>query len=378
MAYEGNTYKGEPVRIAEVLGNAATGGVMNWLMNFYRHVDRSRVQFDFYMYAPSVFDDEIRALGGRVFYYPRVVTHVFGAIRTLKKAFKKEKYPIVHVHMTTLSFVALYAAKRAGVKRRICHAHSTADRAEGRKWLVKNMLKPLAGLFATDLAGCSELSIKWLYGRKAEKATLIHNAIDTDRFAGAYASVVAADADDEGESVKTIGFIGRFEKQKNVGFLVDVFKEVAEKRKDVKLLLVGSGKEHDETVRKVNDYGLTERVEFRGWCKDIERYYAEIDVLALPSLFEGLPMVAVEAQAAGIPCVLSANITREAAVTPRCEFVSLAYRGKWTEALLRALDEGREYGKRALEGSAYDIRTEANKLTEYYLGTALEGGNAND
>ena len=377
MAYDGNTYKEEPVRIAEVLGNAATGGVMNWLMNFYRHIDRSRIQFDFYMYAPSAFDDEIRALGGRVFYYPRVVTHVFGAIRTLKKAFKKEKYPIVHVHMTTLSFVALYAAKRAGVKRRICHAHSTADRAEGWKWIVKNMLKPLAGLFATDLAGCSELGIDWLFGRKAKDAVLIHNAIDTARFAGAYAEVAAADADDEAP-VKTIGFIGRLEKQKNVGYLVEVFKDIANKRDDVRLLIVGAGKEYMEIVEKVKKLGLTERVEFRDWCNDIERYYAEIDVLALPSLFEGLPMVAVEAQAAGIPCVLSDNITKEAAVTPKCEFVPLADRGKWAEALSRALDEGREYGTRALEGSAYDIRTEADKLTEYYLEKVAEGGNAND
>ena len=375
MAYDGNTYKEEPVRIAEVLGNAATGGVMNWLMNFYRHVDRDKVQFDFYMYAPSAFDDEIRALGGRVFYYPRVVTHVFGAIRTLKKAFKKEKYPIVHVHMTTLSFVALYAAKRAGVKRRICHAHSTADRAEGWKWIVKNMLKPLAGLFATDLAGCSELGIDWLYGRKAKDAVLIHNAIDTARFAGAYAEVAAADADDEAP-VKTIGFIGRFEKQKNVGYLVEVFKDVAAARKDVGLLLVGAGKEYTEIVEKVKKLGLTERVEFRDWCKDIERYYAEIDVLALPSLFEGLPMVAVEAQAAGIPCVLSDNITKEAAVTPKCEFVPLADRERWAEALNAALDKGRDYGAAGLEGSAYDINTEAGKLTDYYLGMIGEGGAA--
>ena len=223
------------------------------------------------MYAPSAFDDEIRSLGGRVFYYPKVVTHVFGAVKVLTKAFRKEKYPIVHVHMTTLSFVALFAAKLAGVKRRICHAHSTADRAEGWKWLVKNMLKPLAMLFATDLAGCSELSINWLYGRKAEKATLIHNAIDAERFAGAYAEVAAADADDA-EPMKTIGFIGRLERQKNVGYLVEVFKEVAEKRKDVRLLLVGAGREYAEIVEKVKKLGLTERVEFRGWCKDIERY----------------------------------------------------------------------------------------------------------
>lgn len=375
MAYDGNTYKEEPVRIAEVLGNAATGGVMNWLMNFYRHVDRSRIQFDFYMYAPSAFDDEIRALGGRVFYYPRVVTHVFGAIRTLKKAFKKEKYPIVHVHMTTLSFVALYAAKRAGVKRRICHAHSTADRAEGWKWIVKNMLKPLAGLFATDLAGCSELGIDWLFGRKAKDAVLIHNAIDTARFAGAYAEVAAADADDEAP-VKTIGFIGRLEKQKNVGYLAEVFKDIANKRDDVRLLIVGAGKEYTEIVEKVKKLGLTERVEFRDWCNDIERYYAEIDVLALPSLFEGLPMVAVEAQAAGIPCVLSDNITKEAAITENCTFVPLAERERWAEALNAALDKGRDYGAAGLEGSAYDINTEAGKLTDYYLGMIGEGGAA--
>ncbi len=354
----------EPVRIAEVLGNATTGGVINWLMNFYRRIDRDKIQFDFYTYFPSPFDDEIRRLGGRVFYYPRV-THVFGAFSTLKKAFKKERYAAVHVHMTTLSFVALAAAEAAGVKHRICHAHSTANRAEGWKWFVKTLIRPLSKVFATDLAGCSEKSIRWMYGKKAaSRAVLIHNAIETDRFRLA-AEVAAADADG-GRAFKTIAFIGRLEKQKNVLFLPEVFKRLREKRKDVRLLIVGSGSERGALERRIAELGLGDSVNIRGWENRVEKYYAETDVLALPSLFEGLPIVAVEAQAAGIPCVLSDNVTREAAVTDLCVFVPLGDVESWVKALENALDTGRRYDADLLKGGPYDIRAEAKRLESYY------------
>ena len=367
-------YGNGAVRIAEVLGYTETGGVMSWLMNYYRRIDRSKIDVDFYMYSPSPYDGEIRASGGRVFYYPRV-TNVLGAYRTLKRAFKENVYDAVHVHMTTLSFVALCAARSASVGRRICHAHSTANRGEGWKWAVKTLIRPLNKLFATEYAGCSEESIRWLYGAKsAESAILIHNAVDLSRFLPEAPEVAASDHAG-GEKIKTIGFIGRFERQKNVGFLIDVFKKITEKRDDVRLLLAGAGSEEGALKEKVGKLGLGLRVEFCPWSGKVEKYYSAIDLLALPSLFEGLPLVAVEAQAAGIPCVLSENVTSEAAVTNNCVFAPLNDVGAWADALERALDAGRDYGEALkLKGGDYDIDAEADKLEKYYLNGAKGNG----
>lgn len=367
----GGAYRGgETVRLAWVLGYAETGGVMSWLMNYFRRIDRGKIKIDFYMYSPSPYDDEIRRSGGRVFYYPRV-THVFGAYRTLKKAFKENGYDVVHVHMTTLSFVALCAARSASVGRRICHAHSTANRGEGWKWAVKTLIRPLNRLFATEYAGCSEESIRWLYGEKrAKNAILIHNAVDVSRFLPR-APEVAAAAPDEDEGIGTIGFIGRFERQKNVGFLIDVFKELSKTRANVRLLLAGAGSEEKELKDKAAKEGLGGAVEFCSWSGNVEKYYSAIDVLTLPSLFEGLPLVAVEAQAAGIPCVLSGNVTEEAAVTKNCVFVPLNDTAAWVRALENALDAGRDPAEAlTLKGSDYDIEAEAARLEKYYLNGA--------
>ena len=178
-----------------------------------------------------------------------------------------------------------------------------------------------------------------------------------------------------GEKIKTIGFIGRFERQKNVGFLIDVFKRITEKRGDVRLLLAGAGSGESALKEKVAKLGLGSAVSFCAWSGNVEKYYSAIDALALPSLFEGLPLVAVEAQAAGIPCVLSENVTSEAAVTDNCVFAPLNDVAAWAEALERALDAGRDFAEALkLKGGDYDIEAEADKLEKCYLYGAKGNG----
>lgn len=359
--------EGKKIKIAQVIGNAKVGGVINCVMNYFRNIDTSKVQFDFYTYGPSPFDEEIKARGGRVFYFPSVFAF-FKCVRFLRKSFKREQYDIVHAHMTSLSFVSLLAAKQAGVKHRICHAHSTTNKKEGFVHFVKSCLKHISTWFATDLAGCSRLSIDWLYGKKAAKnAYLMRNAIDLDRF----------DVTDEEkrelkthyglEKCKVVGHIGRFEFQKNIPFLVKAFAILCKSRDDVRLMLVGGGAEFENVKKLVETLKIEDKVLFMTEKRNVQEYYALFDVFALPSRFEGLPLVAIEAQAMGIPCLLSDCITKEADVTGHVEYLPILSATYWANEISRVLDENISYdGRKAVAAAGYDIVEESKNLLEYY------------
>lgn len=355
------------IKIAQIIGNATSGGVINCVMNYFRNIDATKVQFDFYTYGPSPFDDEIIARGGRVFYFPSVFAF-FKCVRFLHKSFKREKYDIVHAHMTSLSFVSLLAAKQAGVKRRICHAHSTTNKEEGFVYFVKSCLKHLSTLFATDLAGCSRLSIDWLFGKKAaKKAYLMHNAIDLDKFAVSDEKRQELRKEYALEGSRVIGHIGRFEFQKNIPFIVRAFAILSKSHADAKLVLVGGGGELDTVKKLVETLKIEDKVLFLTEKRNVEDYYALFDVFALPSRFEGLPLVAIEAQAMGIPCLLSDCITREADITGHVQYLPITSASVWAVALSAALENGERYdGATAVAQSGYDIVAESKKLLDYY------------
>lgn len=359
--------EGKKIKIAQVIGNAKVGGVINCVMNYFRNIDTTKVQFDFYTYGSSPFDEEIKARGGRVFYFPSVFAF-FKCVRFLRKSFMREQYDIVHAHMTSLSFVSLLAAKQAGVKHRICHAHSTTNKEEGFVHVVKSCLKHISTWFATDLAGCSRLSIDWLYGKKAaKKAHLMRNAIDLDRFDVTDEEKRELKARYGLENCKVVGHIGRFEFQKNIPFLVKAFAILCKSRDDVRLMLVGGGAEFENVKKLVETLKIEDKVLFMTERRDVQEYYALFDVFALPSRFEGLPLVAIEAQAMGIPCLLSDCITKEADVTGHVEYLPILSANYWANEISRVLDENVSYdGRKAVADGGYDIVEEAENLLEYY------------
>lgn len=340
------------LKVAQVVGNPS-GGVMSCVMNYFRNVDRQKVQFDFYTYSPSPYDDEIRSLGGNVFHFPNVFNPK--SAKVLEEQFKQNGYDVVHAHLTTRSGFALKAAKRAGVAVRICHAHSTAHFSEGLAFLAKTLLKPHAKKYATHFAGCSKRSAEWLFGT-TDGVFLMKNALDLTRFC--YRPKPFSE-------VKTVGFVGRFVFQKNLFFLLDVFKRLSELRNDVKLVLVGDGKDKQKLQKKAKKI-CGDKIVFAEERSDVENCYATFDLFLLPSRFEGMPLVAVEAQACGAPCLISDVVSEEADVG-NAQFLPLGDVELWAQAACRALDGNRvEIDGERLRSLGYDVKEQAPELLRYY------------
>lgn len=363
-----------PIRIAQIIGKWLGGGVESVVMNYYRHIDRSKIQFDFICDEDStnIPYDEINSLGGKVILIPPY-QKVIKYHNELKKVLKDGNYKIVHSHINTLSVFSLWAAKSAGVPVRIAHSHSTTNKKEKKKNLMKQVLKHFSKVFATDYMCCSELAGRWLFGDKEYdrgNVYLLNNAIDLDKFK--YDENIRKEKRKElniSDDTLVIGHVGRFVEQKNHRFLIDIFNEVHKERKNSILLLAGQGPLVEEIHEKVNELGLNESVRFLGQRKDIDKLYQAMDLFLFPSLYEGLGMVAVEAQVSGLPCVVSTEIPEIAKVTEKITFVNLENKIEtWTEIIFKYIKNINRKNINFTDGiKKYDIIKEATKLEKKYL-----------
>lgn len=283
--------KEEPIRIAQIVGKWIGGGVEAVVMNYYRHLDHSKIQFDFICDDDStnIPYDEIEKLGGKVILIPPY-QKVFKYQRELRRVLRDGKYKIVHSHINTLSVFPLYAAKKVGVPVRIAHSHSTTNKKEWKKNLLKQVLRPFSKKYATNYMCCSELAGRWLFGDKAYdegKVYLLNNAIDLDKFK--YDKKIKDKKRKElgiKEDTIVIGHIGRFVAQKNHTFLIDIFNQFHKKEKNSILLLAGQGPLQEEIKNKVRELGLDDSVRFLGQRNDANELYQVFDVFLLPSLYE--------------------------------------------------------------------------------------------
>ena len=259
----------EPIRIAQIIGKWLGGGVESVVMNYYRHVDRTKIQFDFICDEDStnIPYDEIKKLGGKIILVPPY-QKVFEYQKDLIKIFKDNNYKIVHSHLNTLSVFPLRAAKKAGVPVRIAHSHSTTNKKEWKKNLLKQILRPFSKVYATDYMCCSELAGRWLFGNKEyDKGNvyLLNNAIDLDKFK--YDEQLRNKKRKElniKDDTLVIGHVGRFVEQKNHRFLIDIFNEVHKQKENSILLLVGQGPLMEEMKEKVKTLGIKDSVKFLG------------------------------------------------------------------------------------------------------------------
>lgn len=358
-----------PIRVAQIVGKMMGGGVEAVVMNYYRHINRSRVQFDFLVDADSTLvpREEIESLGGRVFEIPPY-QHVFAYQRELQRLFKQEDWRIVHSHINALSVFPLCAAKKAGVPVRIAHSHSTSGKGEFVKNALKGVLKTQANRYPTHRFACSRYAGEWLFGG-GNDFDVIYNAIDLDRFTFDIEARAQTRADlDLADNQFVIGHVGRFMAQKNHGFLIDVFEQVAKRRDDAVLLLVGSGEAEDSVKASVAERGLMDRVKFLGQRNDVNRLYSAFDAFVLPSLYEGLCLVGVEAQVAGLPCFFSDAITREVDVSGESKFLTIDDLSPWVDELcgFSSTDLASREFVDCSRFDAYNIITQALLLTKKY------------
>ena len=309
----------EPIRVAQILNRMDSGGIEAVVMNYYQHMDRSQVQFDFYLAEDSSFPqrEELEQLGAGIYLIPPY-SKPFAYHSALYKAFKEKKYRIVHAHLSTMSVFPLFSAWRAGVPVRICHNHTTAHWGEGAKTFLKYMLRPFNKIFATDYFACGETAGRWMYGNRcfdAGKVTVMPNAIDTEKFAfDPEARVRLRNELGIPQDAFVVGHVGRFMYQKNHSFLVDVFVELLKEKPSARLLLIGEGELMGQIQEKVQRLDIEDSVIFTGARKDVNKLYSVMDVFCLPSFYEGMPVVAWEAQANGLPCVFSDEVSKESNV----------------------------------------------------------------
>lgn len=359
-----------PIRVAQIIGKWKGGGVESVVMNYYRHIDRNKIQFDFLIDEDSanIPTEEIEKLGGKIILIPPY-QKLPKYTKALKKIFKENNYHIVHSHINTLSVFPLYAAKKAGVKVRIAHSHSTSNPKEALRNMIKYILKPLSKRYATDYFACSEFAGRWLFGNKAfdkGKVTIIHNAIDIDKFK--FDEKACKSIRQElgiADDTLVIGHVGRFMKQKNHTFLIEVFNEVHKENPNSKLILVGEGPLLENIKEKVKKLGLNDDVLFLGQRKDVNKLYSAMDVFCLPSLYEGLPVVGVEAQLNGLNCIFSQNITQEAIIS-KDSTKTLNLSQEWQKTIIQNSKRIRKRSEKEERDNKFNIKNEVETLQKQY------------
>ena len=345
------------------------------LMNYYREMDRSRIQFDFLANkpAPGEYDAEISSMGGRVFvspglnplHFPRYRRYVAELLRS------NPDIRIVHAHNEAMGYYALQSAKDAGLQVRIAHAHNTQI-IRDYKYPLKLICKQLLPGAATDYWSCGRDAGIYYYGEKRWNASgfILHNAIDVSRF-GFRREVRDRQRQLYGlEKCFVVGHVGRFNVQKNHTRLLDIFAEIVKAVPDARLALIGVGELEPAVKEKARAIGIQDKVLFLGQMTDVSDWYQAMDCFVLPSLFEGLPVVGIEAQASGLPCVFSDQVTDEVLLSPEARRVPLrADDAEWAQEILAARrpEADRVQGMDVVRRAGYDIHTEARKLQETYL-----------
>ena len=350
------------IKVLQIIGNARLGGVASCLMNYFRFADTDKFRFDFATYGESPLDERVKEIdpSSRIFHIPSFEKNFFKSMREIGRVCRAEKYGIVHSHMTTLSAFALPPAAKAGVPVRICHAHSAFDKNSDR-YLFKKILRPFAAKCATHLMACSAHAAKNLFRTRADEAFLLPNAIDGAHFACSAHEHFEAKRKC-GLEGRTILFVGRFAFAKNLFFLLDAFA-LARRQRQMTLLLVGDGEHRPALENAVREKGLEQSVRLIPPA-DPAVWYKAADLFCLPSRYEGLGMAAIEAQAAGLPCIFSDAVPKEADISKKSIFLPLD-EVRWADAMLKDRPRHPD-GDKALLRAGYEIRKEAHLLTDFY------------
>lgn len=372
------------IRVAQVMGYMNGGGVESVVLNYYRCIDRSNIQFDFLVCEGSKWlpYEEIEALGGRIYIVPPY-RELFRYMRELESLFRKECWPIVHSHVNSLSVFPLRAAKRAGVPIRISHSHSSSGRGKGEviRDAAKIVLRHFSNIYPTHRFACGERAGKWLFGDAS--FVLVPNAIDLSSFSSSTERREMV-RQELGVTKDTfvVGHIGRMAPQKNHKKLLEIFAVLRSIVPESVLVLVGDGPLMDPVRKSAIDLGISDHVRFLGHRNDAARLIQAFDVFCLPSVYEGVPVVAIESQAAEIPILVSTAVSSEVAVTSLLQFESLeSSNEQWARHLLSM--KGKKYTSGDKGGmKRYDIFEAAGKLEakycSFYRQSFLLGGYTNE
>ena len=365
----------EPIRVLHVVGTMDRGGVEVMLMNLYREMDRDQVQFDFLCHnsLKGDFSEEIASLGGRMFMIPGA-SHggIFKYRRNLYTFFKSHpEYRIIHCHKSDMNGFILEQAAKAGVPYRISHAHTSDPRYSLRDYPFAMWSKRLIDKNLTHAFACSHNAAEYVYRDPVHQrdATIIYNGINTESFRfDEQARRTIRERYQIPEDAFVIGHVGKFTKFKNQSFLVDVLEELC-RDTDARLLLIGAGDMQWQVQEKATEKGLSDKVILVGVQSAIPDFMSAMDAFVFPSIYEGLPVVTVEAQASGLPIFLSDTLTKEIAISDLVYYVPLSETARhWADVIRQyAYDKDRSSYADVVADTPYNSRYAAKELQEFYI-----------
>lgn len=356
-------------KICVVMPEIGSGGVEAVLLNFFSHMNCKKYDLNIITYKISndYREKKFKDLGFTIFLIPPKKEGLVKSICAMHRNFKENGYDVVHAHMTMWNCIPMLLAWKRKVPIRISHSHLAVRQQGVVKKGILFLQQEIIKLFANKLCACGEDAAIFLYGRRTfenGKVTVIKNAIDAEKFKKNI--VVRKDVRRElgiSEHTFCIGHIGRFHEHKNHAFLLKIFKEIQKQIPDSKLLLVGDGNLKEKIIVEAKDNKIFPDVLFVGVRNDPERIYQAMDVFCLPSLYEGLPVVGIEAQAAGLPCVFSDGISSKVCITPLANMVSLSDDAKhWADVIVKVKD----YSVNVVFPKDYDIKYATKEWEKLY------------
>lgn len=360
----------EPIRVLHIVTYMGRGGLETMLMNYYRNIDRNKIQFDFLVHRDfeADYDKEIELLGGRIYRISRLNPFSKKYLNELDLFFKEHKeYKIVHSHLDCMAGIPLKYAKKNGIPYRIAHAHSS-NQDKDLKYPLKLIFKRNIVKYANECFACGQMAGQWMFGGK--EFQILNNAIDAKQYIFDYKKrnqvrkMFGID-----ESAFVVGHVGRFEAVKNHTFLLDVFYELLEKKENSVLFLIGDGSLKDEMKQKCEKLGINKKVIFAGLRDDVSDMLQAMDIFILPSLYEGVVVSGIEAQASSLPCLISEKVPMECEkVKGLVTQIDLAKGAKyWAQKALEKANHKRENTYSAILKSGFDIQQNGIWLTNFYL-----------
>lgn len=357
------------IRVLHVVTHMNRGGLETMIMNYYRNIDKKKIQFDFLVHRMerAAYDEEIETLGGYIHRLPVLNPFSLKYRKKLNNFFKEHpEYQIVHVHQDCLSSIILKAAKKNGVRVRIAHSHN-ANQDKNIKYFIKIFYMQFIPHYATALMACGQAAGDWMF--QGKNYTILNNAINCEEYA--FNAKKRKDLREQlniNKDELIIGHIGRFSSPKNHKFLVEVFAKVNESRSS-KLLLIGDGELRGDIEKQVKELKLEDKVIFTGVRSDIPDLLQAMDIFVFPSVYEGLPVTMIEAQASGIQCVISDAISDKCIITKNVVSIEKLSdsKEKWAELILKKAKIQRRDTTDEIKTHGYDIKENAKWLEEFYL-----------
>lgn len=358
------------IHVLQVVNAADRGGAETMAMNLYRNINRNEIQFGFTNHSgrKAAYDDEIEALGGEIFKLPKFKGYNYGAyVKAWRQLLREHpEYKIIHIHNYNIAGIVSRIAREEGVLVRITHSHSTRLNLPWLKKCVFHLLHSSMMKNSTDFFSCGVNAGRFMFGK--HNFTVVSNGLDTSRFLfnpkvrESLRQQLGVD-----EFTKVYGHVGSFRTPKNHTFLINIFKEIHRIDSSARLVLIGSGELLDAIHNQTKQLGLEDSVIFLGQQSNVNQWLSALDVFIMPSLWEGLPVSVVEAQCAGLPCVISDVIDHDVNLTGHVKFIRLDLSAQyWANEIMSIKPTNRVDMGNIVTESSYNIDKVTAQLSKFY------------